>query len=193
MELNITMIGGNCPVQAEGDIDGKPFYFRARGQHWSMSIGGPDPVSEPEGNHVETYGDGPFDAGWMSEDEARRCIDMAAAAWRSRDRVRVMIDARPLIAAHVAMFERYQVLLQQSDHDQRQFWLNFCAAGMALENPDKMSRWVGFLQGGLHAAGLIDITTERDVSRSIYKPVYDAIGLPSGSVTVEPEAEGMTP
>lgn len=36
----IDSFGGNCPVQAEGTIDGKPFYFRARGSSWSMSIGG---------------------------------------------------------------------------------------------------------------------------------------------------------
>jgi hypothetical protein len=30
---------GNCPVQADGFIDGEPFYFRARGEHWSIEIG----------------------------------------------------------------------------------------------------------------------------------------------------------
>ena len=40
------MIGGNCPVQAEGRIDGLPLYFRARSSHWSLGIGG-DPVASP--------------------------------------------------------------------------------------------------------------------------------------------------
>ena len=29
MTLAIDWIGGNCPVQAEGTIDGKRFYFRS--------------------------------------------------------------------------------------------------------------------------------------------------------------------
>ena len=33
--LMIDWCGGNCPVQAEGKINGKPFYFRARGECWS--------------------------------------------------------------------------------------------------------------------------------------------------------------
>ena len=45
--LKIDMLGGNCPVQAEGTIDGRPFYFRARGQSWSMGIGG-DVVGDPD-------------------------------------------------------------------------------------------------------------------------------------------------
>lgn len=47
MTLHIEWLGGNCPVQSEGTVDGKPFYFRARGEHWSMGIGG-EPVGEPE-------------------------------------------------------------------------------------------------------------------------------------------------
>ena len=50
----IDSFGGNCPVQAEGTIDGKPFYFRARGSSWSMSIGGDDVAhSGPDGGPVE--------------------------------------------------------------------------------------------------------------------------------------------
>ena len=41
MELDIHSLGGNCPVQAEGLIDGHPFFFRARGAHWSMTVGSP--------------------------------------------------------------------------------------------------------------------------------------------------------
>jgi hypothetical protein len=31
-------IGGNCPVQGWGRVDGHPWYFRARGAAWSMEI-----------------------------------------------------------------------------------------------------------------------------------------------------------
>jgi hypothetical protein len=81
-EVVIDYIGGNCPVQAEGKIGGKEFYFRARGNHWSISIDsdlGPDVrFLNPEWYYEEPYGDGPYDAGWMSEEEARALIYEAA-------------------------------------------------------------------------------------------------------------------
>ena len=64
--IRIDSFGGNCPVQAEGAIDGKPFYFRARGSHWRVGIGG-DPIAEPEWGYGEEYGNGPYDAGWMPQ------------------------------------------------------------------------------------------------------------------------------
>lgn len=76
-KLIIDWIGGNCPVQAEGMIAGKEFYFRARGQKWSIGIGG-DTVMEPEWYYSEPYGDGPYDAGWMIEEDARGFIERAA-------------------------------------------------------------------------------------------------------------------
>lgn len=70
-------LGGNCPVQAEGTINGKPFYFRARHTSWTFSVGG-DPYVAPEWEHEETWGDGSSDAGWMTAAEARACIHKAA-------------------------------------------------------------------------------------------------------------------
>ncbi len=81
--LTIDMLGGNCPVQAEGRIDGTPFYFRARGSAWSFSVG-EDAISRPDWSHQESYGDGPFDAGWMSDAEARSFIQKAAILYRNR-------------------------------------------------------------------------------------------------------------
>lgn len=81
--LTISMIGGNCPVQGQGTIDGVPFYFRARGEHWSFSVG-QDPVCHPDWILKEPYGDTPFAAGWMSEEEARAFIEIAADRYRKR-------------------------------------------------------------------------------------------------------------
>jgi hypothetical protein len=64
--IHIENMGGNCPVQAEGFIDGKEFYFRARGQRWSIGIGG-EPVSEPEWYYEEEWGNTPYAAGWMPQ------------------------------------------------------------------------------------------------------------------------------
>jgi len=63
MVLYIEKIGGLCPVQAEGTIDGKPFYFRARHRQWSIGIGD-DPVGAPEWHRREAWGDGPYAAGY---------------------------------------------------------------------------------------------------------------------------------
>jgi hypothetical protein len=83
-EVKIKWLGGNCPVQAEGEINGQPFYFRARGEHWSLEIGecqvdGPDP--DAPWRYEEPWGDGPYDAGWMDEKTAREMIARGAEMW----------------------------------------------------------------------------------------------------------------
>lgn len=80
--IELRGIGGNCPVQAEGTIDGKEFYFRARGHSWRLEIGG-EMVVAPEWKYEEDYGDGPYDAGWMDQSEALAFIAKAAALYRS--------------------------------------------------------------------------------------------------------------
>ena len=83
--LVIDRLGGHCPVQAKGTVDGKPFYFRARDEHWSMRIGGTDVVGAPEWMYEEEYDEGPSMAGWMTEDEARAFIDKAVRLYRARE------------------------------------------------------------------------------------------------------------
>lgn len=81
--LEIDFLDGFCPVQAEGRLDGEPFLFRARGDRWSLSVGG-RVLSDPAWRHEESYGTWP-DAGWIEEPEARRLIERGAALYRSRD------------------------------------------------------------------------------------------------------------
>lgn len=69
-QATITYEGGSCPVQIEGFVDGKPYYFRARGQFWTLGIGG-DPVVSPEWQSGAHYSDEPYAAGYMSLSEAR--------------------------------------------------------------------------------------------------------------------------
>jgi hypothetical protein len=83
-DRSIKYLGGNCPVQAEGTIDEAPFYFRARGEHWSLSVGGDDVVGDPDWYYEEDYGDGPFAAGWMTEAEARAFIEKGVELYRAR-------------------------------------------------------------------------------------------------------------
>ena len=49
-----------CPLQIEGTIDGVSFYFRARGESWSIRIGGNDPVDAPQWHKCERWGDGRY-------------------------------------------------------------------------------------------------------------------------------------
>lgn len=77
----ITVPTGQAPVQADGLIDGKEFYFRARGSRWALNIGGSDVVSEPDWRYFEEYGTG-FDAGFMTQDEAYAFIEAAAVKYR---------------------------------------------------------------------------------------------------------------
>lgn len=80
--VHIDWLWGYCPVQAEGTIDGEKFYFRARGIHWRIGIGG-DVVTNPTWGYGESYGNGPFAAGWMPEDKARDFIAKAVGLYRS--------------------------------------------------------------------------------------------------------------
>ena len=79
--IKFTMFGGNCPVQAEGTLNDVDFYFRARGNYWSMSVGGEDVIGKPDWYFDEEYGDQPFAAGYMPEEDAKAFIEKAAKLW----------------------------------------------------------------------------------------------------------------
>ena len=81
MNYTVDWIGGNCPVQAEGVVDGKPFYFRARWNAWSLSVDQNDDILNPEWCYIENYGDGPYDAGWMEESVALSMIKKAISIY----------------------------------------------------------------------------------------------------------------
>lgn len=81
----IDWIGGNCPVQAEGTINHKPFYFRARGESWSLGIGGTDPCGNAEWEHAEWFGTWP-EAGWMTVEQAEALLRFAATRYLAGER-----------------------------------------------------------------------------------------------------------
>lgn len=76
----IEAAGGNCPVQIEGKVDGEEFYFRARGDVWSLGIGG-EPVGTPDWEIKEDYGTWP-DAGWMALHEAYDFLIAGCERWQ---------------------------------------------------------------------------------------------------------------
>lgn len=85
MDLVIEHIGGYCPVQAEGTINGIPFYFRSRHKHWAIGIGD-DPAgiilgwTEGWCRKEEYLGASPDipSAGYMPLEEARQIIQRCA-------------------------------------------------------------------------------------------------------------------
>lgn len=87
--IDVWELGGNCPVQAAGDIDGWPFYFRARGAHWSLEVVKKDEAPWAVGGwweYGEEWGVWP-EAGWMTEEEALEMIYKAATKFREREDV----------------------------------------------------------------------------------------------------------
>lgn len=82
---------GACPVQYEGEVDGVPFYFRARGQRWSFGAGGESTEDACEIAmgwqdgfcRQESWGSDMFDAGWMDPAEAEAIIARCVAEFRA--------------------------------------------------------------------------------------------------------------
>lgn len=72
---------GACPLEFEGTIDGVPFYFRSRGQTWTMGIGG-DPVLEPRWFMRGPWGEPPFGAGWMPDHIGQAIVEKCCELWR---------------------------------------------------------------------------------------------------------------
>jgi hypothetical protein len=84
-EIVIRQLGGNCPVQSEGTIDGAEYYFRARHESWTLCIGGEDVILAPEWFYEEPNGAlGSVDAGWMSEQEAETFLRQAAQRYHDQ-------------------------------------------------------------------------------------------------------------
>lgn len=88
--FDVQWLSGLCPVQGNGLIDGRAFYFRARHDEWSVRIakfkfkGGDmdDVIGAPDAwEHREKYGEDP-DAGYMPFIEALQFIEWAAKRWR---------------------------------------------------------------------------------------------------------------
>lgn len=90
-----------------------------------------------------------------------------------------------LIKAHYFMVKRYRSIIKGKNFKDEEFLLNFCDSALTLTNPDKLSRWVGYIQGVLIERGILDTKFERDVSREIYKPIYERLGYDTTTVEVK--------
>lgn len=77
--LIVTSLGGMCPTQAEGTMNGNPFYFRARHGEWTLDVTphSIDPVMPRQGEallHME--GDDPTN-GCMEEEAVMNILQEA--------------------------------------------------------------------------------------------------------------------
>lgn len=79
--------GGFCPVQAEGWLDDKAFYFRARGEHWQFHVAKDRShrfvndrffcdIAWPEGRYM---------AGYMSPVDVLKCLHLGVALYRQQE------------------------------------------------------------------------------------------------------------
>lgn len=87
------------------------------------------------------------------------------------------IYEQSLLGTHQALFDLYARLLLVAkergtwnlDYDH---WIDFCKRGKELDNSDKASRWVGFIQGMLVANHIVNLEDTIDLSRKVYPDVY---------------------
>lgn len=79
---------GNCPVQVYGPADENySFYFRARGEYWSLTVGVPDDdgyVSDDKAVwEAQGKWGGMFEAGWMDEKTTLKLVAESLRRYRA--------------------------------------------------------------------------------------------------------------
>jgi hypothetical protein len=102
----------------------------------------------------------------------------------------------PRAEASAEIFRRYLALLDGCTHDPLEahprlsianlVWI--CEQGVAQAHVlplDKISRWLGFVQGCLAMRGLSDVDVERDETRPIFHRAYERCGI----IPPEPQAK----
>lgn len=91
--VNVAWIRGFCPVQASGQVDDLPWYFRARGDKWAFAVAQmpeQDPVAVAVGLARGFLLEMPYgrrgqgDAGLMMHYVAYRCIQIAAKLYLAK-------------------------------------------------------------------------------------------------------------
>ena len=89
-----------------------------------------------------------------------------------------------LLQTHYLVAKRYQKIVSETNMQNKEHWITYLETALTLTNTDKLSRWIGFMQGVLFFEGIITISEERNITRNIYKPAYDNLGLDSKTVEV---------
>jgi hypothetical protein len=117
-DIDTYTFGGNCPVQATGEASGAWWYFRARGRHWSVEVwttarpvGDGLPDEDPDWTIEGCYGDEPYLAGWMPDDEAHALIRWALEQWAAGGPGGVLVPEGPPTLEQVEERRRWAELL----------------------------------------------------------------------------------
>jgi hypothetical protein len=80
----------------------------------------------------------------------------------------------------IILFRRYIEIIEKIEDGETKITLNWmCQTAIANSHYpiDKLSRWLGFVQGVLFTTGHISIVEERDFSRPLFHAAYKAEGL----------------
>ena len=96
-----------------------------------------------------------------------------------------MDDYSKLLDAHRLMINRYRNFIIGKNFIDEKELIGFCDLAMDLQNPDKLSRWVGYIQGILIERKIVTVESERNWSRAIYKPIYEKLGYDTTTREVE--------
>ncbi len=103
-------------------------------------------------------------------------------------------------------FQRYSEIIAQQDFDQDPLasderlslknlaWI--CKEGFEASGSlpiDKISRWLGFVQGCLTMRGILDVDGERDFSRPLFHEAYRNEGIPIPSKRERTGDQANTP
>lgn len=78
--LVVESIGGMCPTQAKGTMNGNPFYFRARHGVWALTVvrPGKDAVCPDSKDDVLLYEEGDdLTHGWMEKSKVMAILQKA--------------------------------------------------------------------------------------------------------------------
>lgn len=77
--------GGACPVQGDGEINGRSCYYRSRGEGWQFHVAAPradDPLADEAWSYEERKYSFP-DGGWVTAGVSAACIRKAVRQWRA--------------------------------------------------------------------------------------------------------------
>jgi hypothetical protein len=95
------------------------------------------------------------------------------------------VTESPLYKAHCEIFKRYIAILKEADPGDRGdktspgHLISLCE--QAIKRPDapddKVSRWLGFVQGVMAVKGLISVDEERDLTRPLFHRAYEEMGI----------------
>lgn len=102
-----------------------------------------------------------------------------------------MTNSLRFCASHIELFARYRTLIIKAEDegldpfakDPRLSLANLrwmatqCIAHISVWPEDKISRWLGFIQGCLATRGYIDVDAERDATRPMFHAILQEKGI----------------